>query len=78
MGQNRSYWESYLLKDIDYLIVGGGIVGLTCALTLKSEHPKARVVVIERGIWPSGASIKNAGFACFGSVSEILDDAQRH
>ena len=78
MGQNRSYWESYLLKDIDYLIVGGGIVGLTCALTLKSEHPKARVVVIERGIWPSGASIKNAGFACFGSVSEILDDAQSH
>jgi len=78
MSHNRSYWESYLLQDIDYLIVGGGIVGLTCAITLKSKHPQARVVVIERGIWPAGASIKNAGFACFGSVSEILDDAQTH
>lgn len=53
-------------------------MGLTCAITLKSKHPQARVVVIERGIWPAGASIKNAGFACFGSVSEILDDAQTH
>lgn len=78
MNQNRSYWESYLLQDIDYLIVGGGIVGLTCAIALKSKQPQARVVVIERGNWPSGASIKNAGFACFGSVSELLDDAKTH
>lgn len=75
---NKSYWESYLLEDIDYLIVGGGIVGLTCGIALKSKLPKARVVVLERGNWPSGASIKNAGFACFGSVSELLDDAKSH
>ena len=75
---NASYWESYLLKDIDYLIIGGGIVGLTCGIALKSRLPQSRVVILERGNWPSGASIKNAGFACFGSVSEILDDAQRH
>jgi len=29
---------------------------------------------LERGILPSGASTRNAGFACFGSVSELLDD----
>lgn len=29
---------------------------------------------MERGYLPSGASSKNAGFACFGSPSEILDD----
>ncbi len=75
---NKSYWESYLLEDIDYLIVGGGIVGLTCGIALKSKSPEARVVVLERGNWPSGASIKNAGFACFGSVSELLDDANNH
>lgn len=75
---NKSYWESYLLEDIDYLIVGGGIVGLTCGIALKSKSPKARVVVLERGNWPSGASVKNAGFACFGSVSELLDDAKSH
>ena len=27
---------------------------------------------------PQGASTKNAGFACFGSLSEILDDLQSH
>lgn len=75
---NKSYWESYLLEDIDYLIVGGGIVGLTCGVALKAKTPKARVVVLERGNWPSGASIKNAGFVCFGSVSELLDDAKSH
>lgn len=78
MNHNRSYWESYLLQDIDYLIVGGGIVGLTCAIALKSKQPQTRVVLVERGNWPSGASIKNAGFACFGSVSELLDDAKTH
>jgi glycine/D-amino acid oxidase-like deaminating enzyme len=31
-------------------------------------------LVLERGIFPSGASTKNAGFACFGSLTEILDD----
>ena len=27
---------------------------------------------------PQGASTKNAGFACFGSLSEILDDLRSH
>ena len=78
MSDNRSYWESYLLQDIDYLIVGSGIVGLTCAIQLKAKDPEARVVIVEQGDRPSGASIKNAGFACFGSVSELLDDANTH
>ena len=35
-------------------------------------------MVFEKGILPSGASTKNAGFACFGSLSEILDDLNSH
>ena len=66
------------MRDIDYLIVGSGIVGLTCAIQLKAKDPEARVVIVEQGDRPSGASIKNAGFACFGSVSELLDDANTH
>jgi hypothetical protein len=27
---------------------------------------------------PHGASTKNAGFACFGSISEIIDDLKSH
>ena len=36
--------------------------------------PHHHVVVLERGPFPSGASVKNAGFACFGSPSELLAD----
>jgi len=75
---NLSYWEkkSWFL-NIDFCIVGSGIVGLNCALHLKDRFPKAKVLVIEKGILPQGASTKNAGFACFGSVSEILADLKQ-
>lgn len=74
-----SYWElkSYL-HNIDYTVVGSGIVGLNCALRLKERNPEATVIILERGILPQGASTKNAGFACFGSLSEILDDLKTH
>ncbi len=76
---NLSYWEQKtFLANIDFAIVGSGIVGLSCALSLRKKHPKAKIVVFEKGILPSGASTKNAGFACFGSMSEILDDLTTH
>lgn len=74
-----SYWElKCWFSDVDFLVVGSGIVGLNAALHLKKNHPKSKVLVVEKGFLPSGASTKNAGFACFGSVSEILDDLQSH
>ena len=74
-----SYWEyKTWLEDIDFAIVGSGIVGLTTALSLRESNPNAKIVVFEKGVLPSGASTKNAGFACFGSVSEILDDLSAH
>ncbi|GAA4273674.1 FAD-dependent oxidoreductase [Aquimarina gracilis] len=76
---NFSYWEHKTwLSNIDFTIVGSGIVGLSCALRLKNKFPKAKIVVLERGILPNGASTKNAGFACFGSLSEIIDDLNSH
>jgi len=76
---NFSYWEHKTwLSNIDFAIVGSGIVGLSCALSLRKKHPKSKIVVFEKGILPSGASTKNAGFACFGSMSEILDDLKSH
>lgn len=70
-----SYWEkeSYLSK-VDCLVIGSGIVGLTTAIQLKKLDPQKKVLIIERGYLPSGASTKNAGFACIGSASELLDD----
>ena len=74
-----SYWEQdSWFSNIDFTIVGSGITGLNCALHLKSKFPQAKIVVLERGLLPNGASTKNAGFACFGSLSEILDDLDHH
>jgi gamma-glutamylputrescine oxidase len=73
-----SYWErENYTKNIDFLVVGAGIVGYSTALCLKEDFPKARILVLERGLLPSGASSKNAGFACFGSATEIYDDIQQ-
>lgn len=70
-----SFWErESFFKDIDYLIVGSGIVGLSTALSLREKSAKSRILVVERGALPEGASTRNAGFACFGSITELLDD----
>lgn len=36
------------MKTCDYLIIGGGIVGLTIALEIKKRDAKARIVVLEK------------------------------
>ncbi|MCP2043624.1 FAD-binding oxidoreductase [Pontibacter sp. HSC-36F09] len=74
-----SFWEkeSYF-SHVDVLIVGSGIVGLNAALYLKTQQPALKVMVVERGLLPTGASTRNAGFACFGSPSELLDDLSHH
>ncbi|GGD17932.1 NAD(P)/FAD-dependent oxidoreductase [Hyunsoonleella pacifica] len=74
-----SYWEiKTWLSNVDFCIVGSGIVGLNCALQLRERYPKAKIIILERGTLPQGASTKNAGFACFGSLNEILDDLKSH
>ncbi len=77
MLRNLSFWEkSTYLEGLDFAVIGSGIVGLNAAITFKEKYPSAKVVVLERGVFPSGASTKNAGFACFGSVSELLEDLE--
>jgi len=76
---NLSYWEiQSWLTNVDFTIVGSGIVGLNSALNLKNKYPKAKILVLEKGTLPQGASTKNAGFACFGSLSEVIDDLKSH
>lgn len=70
-----SLWESQALSPAyDLLIVGAGLVGLSTALHFQQANPTARVAVLERTWGPQNASSRNAGFACFGSVGEILSD----
>ena len=74
-----SYWEiKNWFTDVDFTIVGSGIVGLHCALNLRERFPLSKILILEKGILPQGASTKNAGFACFGSLSEIIDDLKSH
>ncbi|MCE3279545.1 MAG: FAD-dependent oxidoreductase [Bacteroidetes bacterium] len=74
-----SFWENTTyFKNVDIAIIGSGIVGLNAALSLKKKDPKLKIIVLERGMFPSGASSKNAGFACFGSTSELLDDLTKY
>lgn len=75
---NHSYWElKQYFNTFDLVVIGSGIVGLSTAISFKKNNKKARVLVLERGILPNGASTKNAGFACFGSPGELLDDLEK-
>jgi glycine/D-amino acid oxidase-like deaminating enzyme len=74
-----SYWEiKNWFTNVDYTVVGSGIVGLHAALRLRERFPESKILVLEKGMLPQGASTKNAGFACFGSLSEIIDDLKSH
>lgn len=74
-----SFWEhTTYFGQIDLAIVGGGIVGLSAAIRAQELAPNAHIVLLERGPLPAGASTKNAGFACFGSMTELLAHREEH
>lgn len=75
MAESFSYWEQQsFLSGFDVLIIGSGIVGLSTSLYLKKKEPALNIGILEAGFLPGGASTKNAGFACFGSISEAIDE----
>ena len=72
-----SIWEKEtFFAPQDVIIIGSGFVGLWSALYLKKQQPSLKISIIDKGIIPTGASTRNAGFACFGSLSELVSDAQ--
>ncbi len=78
MNPVTSFWEQETFcRPYDLIIIGAGITGLSAALFFKKEHPKARVAVFEKGFIPEGASTRNAGFACIGSITEHLADLEK-
>lgn len=56
------------------LVIGGGITGYSAAIDYKSYRRDLRVGIVERSSFETTASSKNAGFACIGSVTEMLSD----
>ncbi len=70
-----SIWEQesfFARKDV--VIIGSGLAGLWCAYELLIQHPSLQLLIVDKGIIPAGASTRNAGFACFGSPTELLRD----
>ena len=77
LGKNTllSFWEhNGWCQGRDIVVVGAGFVGLSAALESRRRFPDASITIVELSSLCGGGSTKNAGFACFGSPSELLDD----
>jgi gamma-glutamylputrescine oxidase len=77
MQMQLSFWEKATMLQYEHVVIGAGFVGMHIALQLRAKHPAASIVILERGILPTGASTKNAGFACTGSATELLADLRQ-
>jgi len=76
--KNASFWEQDTFNhSFDLIIIGAGIVGLSSALFFKHRNPDARVIVLDKGSIPEGASTRNAGFLCVGSITEHVADMEK-
>lgn len=72
-----SYWEQQGFGRADWVVIGAGLVGLQSARRIKEIFSDARVVVLDQHALGNAASLRNAGFACFGSAGEMLDEIER-
>lgn len=70
----QSYWEYSAFQHVDICIVGAGIIGLSTALECRKRYPDALITILEKAPHGHGATTRNAGFACFGSATELLHD----
>ena len=71
-----SIWEKLgWIQEPDAVIIGTGIVGMNTALEVRKLHPDWHIVMLDRSAF-GGASTRNAGFACFGSPSELAEDLE--
>ena len=73
-----SYWEHQGFGKADWVVIGAGLVGLQSARRIKESYPKSRVLVVDEHALGNAASLRNAGFACFGSPTEIIHDIRKY
>ncbi|MGC4058452.1 MAG: FAD-dependent oxidoreductase [Chitinophagaceae bacterium] len=66
-----SYWEQASFTRYDCIVIGAGLVGLSTAIEWRMRFPGQRILVLERGLMSTGASSRNAGFACTGNPLEL-------
>lgn len=74
----NSIWElETFYRKRDIIIIGAGFSGLWTAISIKEKYPEKSVLIMERNTIPLGASTRNAGFACFGSLTEVIADSEK-
>lgn len=73
---NTSIWEDSTINQCDVAIIGGGFLGLWSAYFLKQKNPHLNIHIYERDSIGLGASTRNAGFSCFGTVGEFVADTK--
>ncbi|QNR24172.1 NAD(P)/FAD-dependent oxidoreductase [Croceimicrobium hydrocarbonivorans] len=77
MQKTWSFWErQFYPQHWDLIVVGGGFCGLSMAYHFQKQNPLKKVLLLERDVLAEGASSKNAGFACYGTVGEYLSDVK--
>lgn len=75
----QSFWQDFKLntqtsklKDYDYVIVGGGIAGLSTAYWLLQKNSELKIGIVEKNQIGYGASGRNAGFVTCGSTEHFI------
>ena len=46
-----SFWEQKNFLHYDLIVVGAGFTGLSAAIHFKKQHKKAKVLVVDRGVF---------------------------
>jgi len=70
-----SYWQDTVglttEDEVDVVIIGAGLAGLSTAYWLSKLDPDLRITVVEKGKIGHGASGRNAGFITCGSTEHF-------
>ena len=76
---SQSYWQEQKIPvpaatntKYDFIIVGGGIAGLSVAYWLQKENSNFKIAILEKATLGYGASGRNAGFVTCGSTEHFI------
>lgn len=70
--------SSYNYQEVDVIIVGGGVAGLSTAFWLLRENQSLSIALVEKNEIGSGATGRNAGFITCGSVEHFNRLVDKH
>jgi glycine/D-amino acid oxidase-like deaminating enzyme len=66
-----SYWEKNWFTNVDYTIVGSGIVGLHAGLRLREKFPDSKILVLEKGFSTGASTRMQVLFVCLGDYDDL-------